>query len=216
MAIAAVGLAALGAAAMVVAELVVWSGQPASDALGGDVLDYYRRDSGRIRFGDAIWIAGVLALVVGAVAVHRRISRAPRRVFLAGLVTCGALLAGSALVAWLLAGDAATGSVAGSDALYRWQLEGGLFGAGSTLMIVPLAAGAIGVNRERRGGTALMAAGIVIGASLALPLAPWNFFAALVWVVAFVAFCAMPSTTSTLDEEAGAVVRWRTRPALAS
>ena len=216
LAFATVGLGAIGVAAVAVAELVVWSAQPASDAMESEILGYYGPTSGRIRFGDALWIAGILALVGGAVLIRGRISKTPRRVFLGGLVTCAALLVGSALVAWSLAGDAASGSVGGSDALYRWQLESALFQAGSALLMVPLIAGAFSVDRERSGGAALMAAGIVIAVSLALPLAPWNFFAALAWLVWFETFFATSLTSATLVEEAGAVVRWRTRPAPAS
>ena len=213
LAYATVGLGAIGVAAMAVAELVVWSGQPASDSLETDVLAYYGQASNRIRFGDALWIAGIVALVAGALLIRRAIPRTPRRVFLGGLITCGALLVGSALVAWFLSGDAAAGSLGGSYALSRWQLETALFGAGSTLMMVPLAAGAFGVDRERRGGTALMAAGIVIAVSLALPLGPWNFVAALAWLVWFEAFHATSPRLSRVDDM---VVRWRPRPAVAS
>ena len=189
----AAALAVAGAGLVTVSILVMWSGQPSGDSLESDVFGYYATNAARIRLGDVMWIAGLAALVAAAAISARRFATVPRRVFVGGLAFCAALLSTSAAIAWFLAGDAAAGTV--DSSFERWALETHLFEAGAFLMFVPLFGAAAGIDRERRFGNAMTAAGIVAGCSVVAPIAPWNFLAAIAWIVGAVVFTVAPDLT---------------------
>jgi hypothetical protein len=186
----AVVAATAGAVAVGVSILVLWSGQPGPDALDTDVLAYYRTNAGRIRAGDLLWTAGLLAMVGAVALVRRRFARGPRRVFLGGLAVCGAILVCSAAVAWFLAGDAASGAVEAPRAFERWSLEGSLFDGASFILGVPIVGAAVGLDRDRRSGVTMTVAGVVAAVLVMMPFEPWDFLAAVAWIAGAVAFTA--------------------------
>jgi hypothetical protein len=198
--IAAIVLAALGAAAVIVAQTVMWSGQPGGEPLDSDVFRYYASSADAIRFGDVLWILGFAALVTAVALVLPRMSRGAGRLFMVGLSVCAGLFAISAAVAWALAGDTAAGAVDASQALARWQLETHLAQASLILMSIPMLAAAIGIDRDRRFGKAMTASGVLIALLLPAQLTGWTLAVAMVWLVAAVAFIAHVPRAETAAE----------------
>lgn len=187
-AFAAVVLAAFGAGAAMLSMLVIWSGQPSGDPFEGDVLSYYRQHAGAVRFGDVMWIAGMAALIVSAALVLPWLRKPANRWFVAGTAVCAGLMIVSALIAFHLAGHAHAGTISATTALRQWHLEASLFSASAFLMGVPVVAAAVGLDRERRFGGLMTTLGVLAACSVVLPVAPLNFFAMLVWIVAMTAF----------------------------
>jgi hypothetical protein len=184
----AVGTATLGAVALGVSELVIWSGRPGGDAYDSDVLRYYTEHEGRIQAGALLSTAGVIALVAAVATIRPWFDRGPGRVLLVGMATCGAFLISAALVAWFLSSGAGQGAIDAAGAFDKWEWERALADVASILFSVPLIGAAVGLDRERRFGVTMTTGGIVLAASLVVPLAPWNFLLAIVWVVAALAF----------------------------
>lgn len=200
--------AIVGAAAVSVAVLVLWAGQPSGQPLDTDVLRYYGTNAGRIRLGDLLWAGGITALVASVWLVRGRFAKLPRRVFLGGIIGCGALLVGSSIVAWFLAGNAAAGSVGAERAAEQWGLEVALFDGAAFLLMVPVAGALAGLDRERTGGVTMTALGVLAAASLVLPVAPWNFLASLAWMAGAVVFTAHRPAEEAADAEAATARPW--------
>jgi len=208
-ALAAVVLAALGAGAAALPMLVFWSGQPASsDPFEGDVLRYYTGNAGSVRLGDVVWIAGMAALIASAALVRPWLRRLAGRWYVAGIATCAGLMIASAVVAFNMAGHADGGAISATSALRHWNLENALFDAAAFLLMVPMAAAAAGIDHERRFGSVMAGLGIATALLMVVPLSPWNFFAALAWIVAMTAFAVRAPKLEVTAERSPA------RPAL--
>jgi hypothetical protein len=184
----AVVSATFGVAAVAVAELFLWTGRPPADAYETDVLRYYATWAGRIRLGDLIWTAGLIALVGAVMLVRHRFNRSAGRVVITGVTTCAALLIVAAAVSWSVAGDAVSHTVSGSEVLNRWSLQQGLVDGAVFLLCVPVMAAAVGLDRDRRHGVAMTALGVVAACSLVLPLEPWNLIGSMAWLAGAIAF----------------------------
>lgn len=132
------GLLVAAAGAVVLAELVLWSGQPSGDPTDEVVMRWYADQATAVLSGDVLWVAACCVLGVALWRGHGRLSTTVHGWARALVLTACTALVSAALVAAGLA----LGALPGSAAAW-WRLEGLAYLAGTAVLAVVMVAAAV-------------------------------------------------------------------------